>query len=495
MARKIGILIIEDSVDLTCNLDSEYIEIYSCSGISKGNELGAAQNLDTTLDRVQRSGSLLDIIIFDVNMFRDVEHILSDDPEVRNDEWAIFDLRRYYGAHGNNEVDLESDPIAPYGPMLTLPFLAHTSPHLILQPISAFWEESEIVNNGLFLVSLSMLLSKRVQTDEVLDPLGLRQYIRDRRTKEIGLGVPGYSDDFNYNAAINKLSSVLSSELFDRFEVDNLAGILDVADFIEEDLKSGAMASEVLSSLQLINVHFVDTSRNTVDSILLTSLFSHHIDEFGILEGAKEIIDQIRRLAERKSYWDLRPFMNVAKEVIAGIPSSDNWDDRNVLKKLRDIDPTPENEVGYEITRYYINLFSWVKAWFLRADYHRDNVPVKNYFYAVIGQKSSNAKVLQYLMYCSKERRKAKKKLSHPEHLRHFWQESESTEISVENYKLDSEEPKGLVIPESDLEAAAVYYQELLVLYETDLDIEHQQGGLPTWLRPCRLNVCGDKEE
>jgi hypothetical protein len=279
--------------------------------------------------------SAIDIILLDVNMEKD--------PGKGKWNWGT------------------SDGVAPYGPLLALPYL-NVSSLTQFAPYSEFWQRPEVNRNGYVLLSLAFIFSA------VRDrPVGL-----DRINRLIARGTsPKFPHEALPLGLIRFRRRLLAAAK--RCELT----LLDVSNTIRnvEDLISCATSLKAPLNApgteEAVSVNWVHRN-GEVDSVMLTSMFADLLDFSSdpTQDDLKRIVDELRKWpSAATAVWDEEHLYNSAVEILIQCGACDNSGD--ILAESVDNHNFVLSSRGpAHLLRRTVMLFAWVIAWYLKV--HRD---------------------------------------------------------------------------------------------------------------------------
>ena len=491
-ARRLGILVIDDMIDRVEPLSNDYVDLVICGGISKENNCGGKiRSLFEALSWVKYNNMLIDAVVFDINMSLDAKKVARESEKPLNAVEQLFtdpDTKRNAG------LDDEQYPICPYGPLIALPFLPRASRFLQLRPISAFWKQPGVMENGLFLVSLSTLLSQRADNEAVMSPFYIQNILTQNepsgRTKLFG-GYGDYVEPHDFPSAINSAIKAVRSTILANYYIDNLPVIREALVCCDNNIqRGGSMDDDRLQPLE-IGVNLVDGKGRDIDTILLTSLFADILEKEMEQDAVPRILQTINNWEKTGEMDNNYKYAEEAKKLIEGIPETASWHyrDKSVLKRLEPITSGCEESFCLRI-RYYVNLMSWTKAWYLRNIYYVDEKnSALHYYNQLVEAESPQGNILQRLMYCGSSEAKRRDNLQSPSLLKPFWEWNGKPLSHVSNFKLDrismSYTDKRLLISRTDLDMAKSYLNALRVMHKDQARAKEstQELEIPEYLR------------
>jgi len=248
------------------------------------------------------------------------------------------------------------------------------------------------------------------------------------------------------------------------------------------DLKRLSL-TQTMQIVDAVSIHFVESreDKTEVDSIKLTSLFADEFDRRAVFEALRVIEAQFSKEAESGDAEPTHQYKEMALSYIEGLPGEVEGPIVPVLQKLDHLDATDDS---YEYVRYYIHLFAWVKAWYLKAVYNADDRSPLHYYYEVMDPKGPTSNCMQNLMYIGAKRYRARKNLRNPRVLKPLHKIDGLEDWDVRLYKLDKESTSNIEISNSDLDSCRKYLQILRDRHPPKQEIRgnRKEKPLPKWL-------------
>ena len=331
IGRRIGVLIIEDDLRSIETLSNRYLDLVICGGIADTNNTGECRSLSQAMAYVEDRQITIDAIIFDINMYQDFDRLGRQENVPHKDRYKYFAQIQ--------DFQPGQDMVCPYGPVLTLPFLAYTSPFLHLQPISAFWTQPGVLQNDLFLLSLSMLMSRVEEgANQVRTPFEIRQLVEedeDRGLKALGLGARGVVDDREFlDATFTAVQEVRAKLLNGDVFVTNMTEVLrGLSECIKINEQDGDL-DDLKARLRMISLNFETGAKEDVDCIRLSSLYADVFSTEGIRDGLYNVLGAISEYERNGDLLNYYEYAEQAKKLIAGLPDEEDYPSDTILSRL-----------------------------------------------------------------------------------------------------------------------------------------------------------------
>src|SRR5262245_44095972 len=142
-ARKLRVLVIEDRERISGSDFEKYLDIDLCAGVKPNMDLNAAGALDL-LARYQQADPrpALDILLVDGDMSND--RALYGWHKDKTTTWDPSVLFKFAHQHPGRNTDSVLHDLAPYGPIISLPFISYASMLFVVQPVSAYWAQPAV---------------------------------------------------------------------------------------------------------------------------------------------------------------------------------------------------------------------------------------------------------------------------------------------------------------------------------------------------------------
>lgn len=348
--------------------------------------------------------------------------------------------------------------LAPFGPLLALPFLGREVCALV--PYSSYWGASEIEENGFVLVTMSLLLTSSMQDYYSLDDV--REHIRS--IKKAGLADSPKIALYNAFRIFRK-----NLENSDRIQLINI----DRTFRRLMDLEQASFDQDIEISVPFTDregVLSVDFSYPPYffDSIELSSLFADVMDFWPPAEqGAlTEIYDVLERWKKQSIETDGDTLAETAK---AALEECEQFP----LSKAIDRVLSPSSALSKFAVMRIAMEFAWVQAWYQELTSYEDEDSERpsliKRVHTILGLSGLKNPAIEY-------RRLLSKKGSGPETVSEEpWRTKFKIEYSSTNdaYQLDADEPSAI----SPLERA------MCIQYAQDeLNWDGSSPQYPRWM-------------
>lgn len=364
-ARRLRVLVIEDRERISGSELAKFLDIDICSGVKANPDLNAAGALDLLSEyRNISPRPSLDILIVDVDMSKDrALRGWEKDGRTTWDPSMLFRLQ-----HQDGEGDGVPHELAPYGPILALPFISYASPLFVVQPVSAYWDAPAVYNNGFFLISMSLIATVAGRSmSGFITPEDVQRALRTRDLDQLGLaersGTTLLEDGIRLSLAW------LRRTMKDNFYFLGVEPAIEKISATLADYRSGAIVrADLLGALDAISIDLQCVGSSRADRVLLSSLFADMLVRRGrppneVLEG---ILVALKHWGDDENL-NMRQLVKRLRTDIMdaiwkpGVRDAHAGDSAQSLVRQLNYD---KQSAQFLAARRYVMLMAWTRAWY-----------------------------------------------------------------------------------------------------------------------------------